>query len=69
MALSRRGIEFDEEPERVAQTYRTLLEALGPGKARLVGLKLNVNRVPTVEELRPVVTGQRAIARIRLISS
>ena len=58
--------EYEEDPDAVAQAYRTLLERLGPGKARQLGLKLNVNRVPTVEELKPVVAAQRGIARVRL---
>jgi hypothetical protein len=32
----------------------------------MLGLRLNVDRLPTNEELRPVVAGQRAIVRVRL---
>jgi hypothetical protein len=57
---------FEDDPPAVAQVYRTLLDRLGPDNARLLGLKLNVDRLPTVEELTPVVAGQRAIVRVRL---
>lgn len=58
--------QYEEDPDTVAQAYRTLLERLGRGKARQLGLKLNVDRVPTLEELKSVVADQRGIARIHL---
>jgi hypothetical protein len=57
--------ELEEDPDNVARAYKALLDELGAGEARQLGLKLNVDRLPTAEEIKPVVA-QRAIARIRL---
>lgn len=57
--------ELEEQPDRVAQVYKTMLDQLGPKRARDLGLKVNVDRMLTVEEIEPVVAG-RAIATIRL---
>jgi hypothetical protein len=57
--------QLDEEPERVAQAYKRLLDQYGTRKARALGLKVNVDRLPTLEELKPAVAG-RAIATIRV---
>lgn len=57
--------ELDEDPQSVAATYKALLERVGLGRARDLGLKVNVQRPPTVEEIRAAVPS-RAIARIRL---
>jgi len=56
---------LEEDPDRVAQAYRTRLQELGLRDARQLGLKVNVDRLPTVEEIKPAVAG-RAIATIRL---
>jgi hypothetical protein len=56
---------LEEDPDRVAQAYKQRLDELGPSNARMLGLKLNVNRPVTSEEIKPVVAG-RAIATIRL---
>jgi F420H(2)-dependent quinone reductase len=57
--------EVEDDPDQVAQTYKNLLDRLGPGGASQLGLKLNVKRLPTVNEVRPAVA-QRWIARVRL---
>ena len=57
--------ELEEDPDRVAQAYKTRLDRLGLRNARQLGLKLNVDRSPTTDELKPAVAG-RAIATIRL---
>jgi F420H(2)-dependent quinone reductase len=57
--------EFEEDPDRVAQAYKTRLDSLGVGNARQLGLRVNVGRSPTVEEIKPAVA-QRGIATIRL---
>jgi hypothetical protein len=57
--------ELEEDPEQVAHVYKTLLDRVGIKKARQVGLKVNLDRLPTAEEVGPAVA-QRGIARIRL---
>jgi hypothetical protein len=57
--------ELDEDPARVAQAYKERLDQLGTGKARQLGLKVNVDRPPTAEEVKPAVAG-RAVATIHL---
>ncbi len=44
---------------------RTFIADLGVKKASQVGLKVNLDRVPTAEEVRPAVT-ERGIIHIRL---
>ena len=56
--------ELEDDPDQVALGYMTLLEQLGR-KPREVGLKVNVPRSPTIEELKPALTGRR-IVRVRL---
>lgn len=56
--------ELEEDPDEVAKAYKQLLEHPG-AKPRDMGLKVNVDRPPTAEEIKPAVA-QRAIARIRL---
>jgi hypothetical protein len=57
--------EVEADPDRVAQTFKELLDRLGPSGASLLGLKLRVKRLPTVDEVRPAVA-QRWLARVRL---
>jgi F420H(2)-dependent quinone reductase len=57
--------ELEEDPARVAQAYKERLEQLGTSKARQLGLKVNIARSPTTDEIMPAVAG-RAIATIRL---
>jgi hypothetical protein len=64
--LERTGYaELEEDPDRVAQAYKTRLDELGVGEARTLGLKVNGGRSPTAEEIKPVAA-ERAIATIRL---
>ena len=60
--------ELEEDPERVARAYKTRLDELGVGEARMLGLKVTGGRSPTVEEIQPAVA-ERAIATIRLTDS
>jgi F420H(2)-dependent quinone reductase len=60
--------ELEEDPDRVAQAYKTRLDELGVGEARTLGLKVNAGRSPTVEEIKPAVA-ERAIATITLTDS
>lgn len=57
--------ELDEDPDRVAEAYKELLDGLGRKKASVLGLKVNVDRQPTLDEVRPAVA-DRAVGRIRL---
>ena len=43
--------ELIEDPDAVARAYRTLLDALGTESAQRVGLRVNVDREPSQEEL------------------
>jgi F420H(2)-dependent quinone reductase len=56
--------ELEEDPDEVARGYKVLLDQLGR-KPRDVGLKVNLRRSPTLEELKPALTGRR-IVRVRL---
>lgn len=58
-------VEVVRDPDEVARTFKMLYDRYGPKGASLIGLKVNVPRSPTVEELRPAVS-RRWIARIRL---
>ena len=57
--------ELQEDPDEVAGAYLGLLRRRGIRSASQLGLKLNVDRMPTVEELKPAVSG-RGFARIEL---
>ncbi len=57
--------DVEDLPDHVAQTFKGLLDRLGPRSASLLGLKLNIKRLPTVDEVQPAVA-QRWIARVRL---
>lgn len=57
--------ELTEAPDDVARAYKMLLDRVGIKKASQVGLKVNLDRLPTAEEIGPAVA-QRAIARVRL---
>ena len=57
--------ELDENPDEVAAVCHTLLNRYGRIGTAVLGLRINVQGRPTVDEIRPAVTG-RAIARVRL---
>ncbi len=50
--LRRRRAELEEDPEEVARVYANLIEEYGHEHAgRRLGIKINVDRMPTHEEL------------------
>lgn len=57
--------EIEDDPDQVARTFKMLYDRYGPSGASLLGLKVNVRRSPTADEIRPAVA-DRWIARIRL---
>jgi hypothetical protein len=57
--------ELDENPDQVAQAYKSRLDTVGVANARQLGLKVNAGRSPTAQEIKPAVA-QRGIATIRL---
>jgi hypothetical protein len=58
--------ELEEDPARVAEIFVRLLQGLGPKRANRVGLKVNVDRQPTLEEVRTGTAG-RAIVLLTLL--
>lgn len=48
---------LEEDPERVAEIFKTILDRLGYQKANRIGLKVNVDRAPTVAEIREGTPG------------
>jgi hypothetical protein len=60
--------ELEEDPDEVARIYRQLLETLGPDRASVLGLRVNVERLPTPDELKPAIA-RRGIARVRLVET
>ena len=57
---------LEEDPDRVAEIFVRLLRGLGAGRAHRVGLKVNVDRQPTPDEVRAGTAG-RAIVLITLV--
>lgn len=57
--------ELVEEPDEVARVHQLLLDRVGPKNARRLGLRVNVNREPTEEELKVPLAG-RGVVRIEL---
>ena len=53
--------ELVEEPDEVALVYEALLERVGLKGAQRVGLRVNVDRKPTREELKAALAGHGAI--------
>ena len=47
--------EVIDSPEEVVQIFKLPLDRLGPSGASQLGMKLNVKRLPTADEIRPVV--------------
>jgi hypothetical protein len=60
--------ELEEDPDQVAQIFCLLLERLGLKGAGILGLRVNLDRLPTPDELRPAVA-RRAVARVHLDQS
>ena len=54
-----------EDPDAVARAYGKLLDALGEESAQRVGLRVNVDREPSQEELKVALVDHGAI-RVRL---
>ena len=64
--VRRRGWgELIEEPNEVARIHQLLLDRIGLKNARRLGLKVNVNREPTDDELKSTLAG-RGVVRIEL---
>lgn len=57
---------LEEDPDRVAEIFDRLLRALGPKRANRVALKVNVDRPPTLDEMR-VGTAGRAVVLLTLL--
>ncbi|KRC92214.1 hypothetical protein ASE25_02295 [Terrabacter sp. Root85] len=57
---------LEEDPDRVAEIFDRLLKELGPKRANRVALKVNVDRPPTLDEVRAGTAG-RAIVLITLL--
>ncbi len=48
---------LEEDPDRAAKAFKTLLDRAGP---RALGMKVNVDRSPTVAEIKPALTDRGA---------
>ena len=57
--------ELLEEPDEVARVHQLLLDRVGLKNARRLGLRVNVDREPTEEELKVPLAG-RGVVRIEL---
>lgn len=57
--------ELDEDPDEVAAVFKTLLSRYGRTGPAMLGLRINVGRSPSTDEIKPAVA-RRAIARVRL---
>jgi hypothetical protein len=57
--------ELIEDPDEVARIHRVLLSRIGLKKARRLGLRVNVDREPTDEELKVPLAGH-GVVRIEL---
>ena len=57
--------ELVEEPDEVARVHQLLLDRVGAKNARRLGLRVNVDREPTEEELKVPLAG-RGVVRIEL---
>ena len=57
--------ELFEDPDEVARLYEGLLDRIGTENARRVGLRVNVDRKPTREELKAALVDHAAI-RVQL---
>lgn len=57
--------ELEEDADEVAAVFHTLLNRYGRIGRAVLGLRINVGRPPTCDEIRPAVA-RRAIARVEL---
>lgn len=57
--------ELVEDPDAVARAYKKLLDALGAESAQRVGLRINVDREPSQEELKAALV-DHGVIRVRL---
>ena len=57
---------LEEDPDHVAEVFDRLLKKLGPKRANRVALKVNVDRAPTLDEVRAGTAG-RALVLITLL--
>lgn len=53
---------LEEDPNRAAEAFKTMLDGAGP---RALAVKVNVNRPPTTDEIKPILVG-RGVAHLRL---
>ncbi len=53
---------LEQDPDRAAQEFKTLLDRAGP---RALAVKVNVDRAPTVAEIKPAL-GDRGVAYLHL---
>ena len=60
--------ELVDDPYEVAEIFSDLLAQLGLKRANRVGLKLNVDRAPTVDELRAALV-DRKVLRLSLVDT
>jgi hypothetical protein len=62
--------ELVSDPHEVAVVFADLLRQEGLGGARKLALKVNVDRMPTVEELQDALrAGDRQVVRVRLVDA
>ena len=60
--------ELVDDPLEVSQVFSDLLAELGLKRANRLGLLLNVDRAPTLEELREAL-GDRQVLRLSLLDT
>ena len=53
--------ELEDDPERVTEIFDRLLRGLGNKRANRLGLKVNVDRPPTLEEMRAGTAGRAMV--------
>lgn len=60
--------ELIDDPQEVAETFSDLLAQIGLRGATMLGLKLNVKRPPTTDELRTALIN-RKVLRLSLLGA
>ena len=58
--------ELLNEPQLVAEIFAALITELGPKRVNRLGMKINVDRMPTVDEVRAATT-DRGIVLLTLV--